>query len=850
MKPLNLHLVFWTSVVSTVLLTAVVISSVVYAAMPVSPSGPTVILTVNGSDTGVISRNNTEVLFEWYVSDVSSCQLSPGIGTIPVDPATGSMTVTPPADTETTYVLSCDGGAATDTVEVVLEPVTSISLDVVEVPLDPVLNQASFAPRLTWSSTNADYCTQFQVIRHSDGHIVQFAGDQQAPAGERTIREDRFTEVGKYDVRVRCVNQFSGKSHTTSQWLYIVPAETSEMRMGLSIHAGHTIDWNGMLPTLAAAPWANRTANGCKNWDWSCACEESVCQYEYESVEGRDSAFIPHGTAFRLLRENASECEFSWITPPPLYNDNDMVVGEFTCRQIVDGTTVEEQTIRQELLWRETDIDPTEIPVIAKLTAPKEVTLDALTGEVSYQVNYNRDNGDGCLLWETFAGERTELETRASGFGNNRRTHKQAGEYIYELQCFRDLVNGDRMLSEIVTETTTIQPAPEIPDPTITTYTTERISSDGATVSEYEFIWEAENVTSCTFSGVRTDDGSSLVLSQLAANQAIAGTLVQPFVSEGAAVEITLACARQADGAVIEETQTFTVPDVTTAESETTAEVDVTTGECTVAGETHSPPPLGYRATEGTEIGPCLRNIPDIRPQSVAAVQSQDWNYDWSAGEVDDMVLRYRFRNNADNGYLFAGEQAGYRLEIAYNTTDSSGPFITLRDGESVTGLLQPGDSAQREFTVSGVPFGNHLVRLSVDANAGVDGAAENWVSVDFPLSLEFVETDIDLAIEPTIVRANNPVRIGWTISAPYPVSCQISGLGIQENFHTDWFTVVDADATLTAEAVRTGEDRIEINPRSSGDIRIQCREEVSGSQQIVGTLTERIEIVPVPIER
>lgn len=119
---------------------------------------PTLVLTINGGSNATIV-NGQSVDLAWYIDGaVTNCSINNGVGPIDVSvtPASGSLTVTPPANTSTNYQLNCDG--LVDAVTVSINPIVTMSVDGGSPQsLNPLTAQIDYQ-RVRWDAQFATRC--------------------------------------------------------------------------------------------------------------------------------------------------------------------------------------------------------------------------------------------------------------------------------------------------------------------------------------------------------------------------------------------------------------------------------------------------------------------------------------------------------------------------------------------------------------------------------------------------------------------------------------------------------------------------------------------------------------------
>ena len=135
----------------------------------------TLILTVNGGSSAQIV-NGQSVALQWYIDGpVINCSINNGVGVIDTSnmPATGTLQYTPPANTNTNFVLNCDG--TTSSASVAVAPTVTMTIDGgTSQTNDPITGRIDNV-RVRWNSTLSTRCSNVWREDSSNPGVQIFA---------------------------------------------------------------------------------------------------------------------------------------------------------------------------------------------------------------------------------------------------------------------------------------------------------------------------------------------------------------------------------------------------------------------------------------------------------------------------------------------------------------------------------------------------------------------------------------------------------------------------------------------------------------------------------------------------
>lgn len=699
-------------------------------------SEPVVILSTDGGATTAVSLNDQEVTLDWEIQNAGSCEiLFNGIDVVYVltddDYPNGSVTITPPADSESSYVLSCVG--ISSTVSVGLEPTVSVSLS----PQQLVYNAFSgFLDNFTtfsWTSENADFCHNFSIRRLSDGRVETFSdspGVSQS-SGSVTLFQlqyeqeatgqdwwfvnwnnrnnssvipltNDFLELSDYEVSATCRNQTSGVDVTVTDILeVIIPDDLPDIEMWFLMQPEHfTYGIGSMKRELSASH--------CQPWQ-ICQCNEDVCHFEYEETPGADFVLL---TGPITQARNATSCTWLEGPLPQILTEPTTITNTRECTQVVNGVTrTHSQGIT--ITWSPerdvsdndaliSDFPPTAfIQTLNQSNNPIESIVMSpsadpnIIGQATITVFHTSENVDRCESRVEIRPDGTEVrygEGIYTGWSFERydtRTLTQAGTYTYYVDCFREMVSlaeggstTGRLYAERAITTIEVIPPPEAPDPIALLDAPVRTTEDDAPVSLFSISWSSENASQCEFSAVNVDTGNDVVLSNLQPGlvNAIQGTRNQGFPSNGQRIAITLTCTG-GGGRTASDTQEIAVPSIVEDSTEAqgvTAVTQITTGQCVLNGVTinlQNNVGLGYYREDSSEILPCLRFVPNVivfnidLPDLTQPITNQTpWEFDVDEEVFNDVDINFTLLNNDDSAFVFGIDgEVTYQLLICHN---------------------------------------------------------------------------------------------------------------------------------------------------------------------------------------
>jgi hypothetical protein len=135
-------------------------------------------------------------------------------------------------------------------------------------------------------------------------------------------------------------------------------------------------------------------------------------------------------------------------------------------------------------------------------------------------------------------------------------------------------------------------------------------------------------------------------------------------------------------------------------------------------------------------------------------------------------------------GAIVPGEDVPYVVEyrLAGETT-----WQTSTSDAWEAGIPSLGTTPTISHVLSGLPYGNHFVRARLNSpeNTGLAEAEfANNVSAELPVAIAPGQPGIDLTVMPNLIRSGDTVSIGWSINAPYPTTCLLTGGGLNQTIN------------------------------------------------------------------
>lgn len=847
----NQQIFFSTYTLRYVSMAMLVLVALLFGAKAYADGMPVVMLSVNGGDTDTISLNDQEITLEWYVENVTSCTISPDVGSIPVEPTTGSIQIVPPQNDETQYTLSCDG--FDDSIVVLLEPTTSIATEPTEsILMNPADFELEQSVEVRWNSERADYCTDFTAT-HQETGITKSVGPGENiadPQGSFSLRArtfDRFTRSpgsghiisenggGLYTFSVRCVNQFSGEADISSVDLRVIYDDMGELDFQFTGQVTYTpepgYDYVGARVNvwpINATDCGIRTITSPNRNNGEPYIEPGWARYGYR---GR---LHSHGRIENGSMDITEDTEFSitcWQDDP----DGNRVAELTRTHTFIfepllesDGTVHDPWTLEPSTVMSVRDRDDRSII--------EEVYIDPVTGVAPVYARFWSAETSRCYRLDEYTedGWRTSFYppswSRSSRYVP--RDLATTTTYYYTAECGRipsfppdcnwatvgRCEDAATIRDEDTTSVEVLPPTEELMAPSAVLDFTQLTPND-AEVSEYEFTWNSDFTTQCTFRGYR-ENGNLLTLSSLQSVDAISGSANQSFTSSGETIEIVVECSRPADNLIGEASVTITLPGDGLFSSEATAEAIVVTGECFLDGTVVSVP-TGYYTLEGDTVTDCLRFVPDMQitrthmpnPSILPADGVVTWQYNSETGQYDDVPLNVQYTNVSENAYVFSNENVRYGVEIGFDQTNSN-DFTrseTLIDSQ-YTNELGPGQFFEFSDNIT-LPIGQHILRVWVEANAGINSEELNerflTITIDPP------EPDVTLETDRSIVRIGDPINVSWEVSTVTQASCVLQGIGLERRE----FSALDEEGGPSQDA--SGDEVI--RPQSSGIVQLTC---------------------------
>jgi hypothetical protein len=170
--------------------------------------------------------------------------------------------------------------------------------------------------------------------------------------------------------------------------------------------------------------------------------------------------------------------------------------------------------------------------------------------------------------------------------------------------------------------------------------------------------------------------------------------------------------------------------------------------------------------------------------------------------------------NTENNGMSGTGGTADYLVEFDLN---QDGDFADSSERmSSVNGLpdlsnIAPDNDVSRTVTIPGpITFGDHRIRITVDSSGNpgkVTESNENDNVYDDTITILPPDPGLSLATDKTQVRNRDTATITWDIATRYPMSCTVTGPGVNSGtFNPETAALAASDQTdpITAKSEYT----------------------------------------------
>ncbi|MCA9354073.1 MAG: hypothetical protein KC877_00980 [Candidatus Kaiserbacteria bacterium] len=410
---------------------------------------PVLILTVNGGNTAEIV-NGTPITLEWYIDDAQGCYINNGVGDIDTSvlPVSGSITVVPPADTDTSYVLTCTQG--TDSVEVLIEPEITMELpEGTDRTIWGITGTLS-SVIVQWDTQYATRCSYVWYETESNPGVpvvANVSSGYTGPLGTTGIVVfdgtpfDRITETTTF--YITCYNDANGTESTQSITLNITYGTPP---------ADPTIDiWSPDYPTVYqdylygyAYVDIGFEAESVYRCNYAAYDEDGVkiktptgwgVPSWYKSGYMEDIEIIAT-TTFEIscFRE---EIVFNGVTYPYVSTTTSITIGVALPPGVNSVTE-----------WDRASLPP----VTVDISAPAQVERDPITGEAWVEVQVDRDNASYCWLRAFYGSTLAEmghatyyvlpgwehLDPPISGEGNDTFGFFLSSDTVLDVECMRE----------------------------------------------------------------------------------------------------------------------------------------------------------------------------------------------------------------------------------------------------------------------------------------------------------------------------------------------------------------------------------------------------------------------------
>lgn len=792
----------------------------------VAAQTPSVFLTVNSGGSASII-NGTPVTLEWFAQNVSNCVINNGVGSIPnSDLPSGSRTVIPPDNLETTYTMTCEGAA--DSVTVTLIPEVTLTLDPADLS-SYVLNPTGRSARIrgvTWTSRFATECNpQIQII--------PLGWDQVGlPSSWPTNRRlsgsddnDRFIR-GDSIIRLTCTNAVTGLSGTAS--LLIQPADSDPTPPPeVTITAQPKLRTSGTSYTNSSVVeydpeygigWVDiRTVALYATW-----CERWI------TFESRPSPSFAEQAAITTIHGSRYIWHNDKMTMQQIYGIPETTTFHIECRTHRNAALSTPDRAYASVtvpFTRPVGVNP--IPTVS-VTGPVAVAPNPITGDADISVGLSSQFVNSCIFsprnWESNAVPGWSDLTPSTIRGTFPVTIRDDTTFAVDCTGF-DLQAAADVLTVVVSE-----PVPAPPPTVSLSAGATQVPGTGTDPGEVELSWTAANASWCQLFA----DTGTVTYEVLEVPMATAYTgMVTVFDS----TTFTITCGRGVD-------------DLTASDSVAVALVPPSTiidaSVVTAAGECIDPDTGIARPSEPGEYagigGVCTENPTDLTIRNVGINAESEWTVNDLFGTYNNIELR-KIIENLGPGEL--RDEVSYRFDIAFN--GSIATFISDRDWIQLYDPLNTGPriplpsgatSPVLRVTVNDVPFGTHVVRARVNLDPTTifegDGDEMNDNIVFHTFTLPVPQPPMSITADRRVVRRGQATNVNWEVSSGFDLDCVVRGAGI---------AVTDIELRpASGSAVTVDDTQGTTNILSTTDVSLTCTEPTTGT---AFTETVRIEVVP-----
>lgn len=355
----------------------------------------TVELTVNGGGSAAVV-NGESVLLEWYIDgSVSNCVINNGVGPIDTSslPTSGSLTVTPPEGSSTTYSLTCSGGSSSAVVAT--NPIVTIDLNDPVEELDRLTGEAQMI--LSWESRYATQCSKVWLEEVSNPGVLIWTADTSdtyETSGVITFDNDNSQPALTEDTTfyIECENVVTGASTIASETMTVtnptvLPAPTIDIQS--TRDAGATTVTRDPITAMA---WISL------DYDSNYTDE---CSFEAYYLDGTPYADLPNDFERYGRTTDRISGQFYWVE---MYESTRF---EVTCTQFaytIGGANYPEVSVTDDIVITvdpALPLDRTGIPPVTITATPVEnsIETDPITGYGQAVIRVQTTNAESCDYW-------------------------------------------------------------------------------------------------------------------------------------------------------------------------------------------------------------------------------------------------------------------------------------------------------------------------------------------------------------------------------------------------------------------------------------------------------------------
>lgn len=721
---------------------------------PTAHANPT--LTVNGgASVGVL--NGTPITLQWYATGFADCNINNGVGALaPSDLPSGSRVIMPPANRQTTYVISCLGASSTDSATVSIVPTVNLSSDrsVVEI------GSSDDAVYLSWSSTLATQCSD--MTRVAAGGVVEYLPTSGNVSGSMFDRVQSTTTYA-----ITCSNVVTGLSTTDSLVVGAVP--------GRSVTGAPGPTSSPPLISISADPNPALYNSGLGVWESRITLTTQGVDRCYRSASGSVPVTQWGRQWSSISNSELATREVFGITGTTTFAVRCTVIG--TGASVYASTTVfiSSSPMTPTLPPPSVRFTPAPPPSIT-VTNPLENEGQVVIGITTTNVNtctFSATNPSGgrvfILGWNFPSQPKTFLAPSELTISTSTR---------FTVLCTR---LSDGATAQAVADVVLLSVAPP-PPPTVAVTASDASVTPlpGQVFMPVTITWSSTNTTWCSDRRAATPYGVSYSFTNNASPQGVETIMIATTTT------FSVTCNRPAD--LLTATDQATV--VYNGSGAAIAAAVVTAGQCYIdfPNGTARDIPDGYEADPVT--GMCRLIESDLGITNFTVSGPDSWLYDSVSATYGNVVLRGLFTNGGPST-IVPGTPVSYQFSIDYDYDGTSFVADEVFPAEQFTAGLSLSYIATVVKRLDSVPLGTHRarLRLNLDPQTINEGPSSNLSDntryLTFTAGLVIGPAsapNISIQTDRSIVRVGEVVTVSWSAHYPTELRCDLFGPGINDN--------------------------------------------------------------------